>query len=126
MKKEIEGEIVVMQWGLRSNNPVVWQARDDFEIIIDLPAEDALTKENMGRIDSFVAILDRPPPKPGEETVPDTPGFAKMVRINSRRIEFRFDPPEIRYAYRRWENGKATVFGDVGLWIDTFMLESIS
>jgi hypothetical protein len=115
-------ETVVMQWAFNQRSKSVWSAPDEFSYVIDVP-EGTISRELIGRIDSFVAVYDRPDPEEDEIFIADQPCIVKMMRIDGRRIEFRFDPPNIRYAYRRWSQGRAQIIGDAGLWLDTFILE---
>jgi hypothetical protein len=45
---------------------------------------------------------------------------------NSRNVELRIDPPDIRYAYgflSRDEKRTRTIIGDVDLWLETFQTD---
>ena len=109
-------EAVILQWRFNQRGKAVWSAPTNLDLLIDVPAEGEMTKENRGYIDSFVAV------GPPQVLDHDQPALAQFVRVDNRSIKLKLDPPDIVYAYRRWQNGEATIIGDVGLWMDTFMM----
>jgi hypothetical protein len=107
-------EVVVMQWHFNLRGKIVWSAPGrEFEIA-DPPAEGYILKNNIGWIDSFVAVGNE------QQQGSDKVGLAQFVRVDNRAVKLKLDPPDCIYAYRRRQGDEEVIVGDTGLWLDTF------
>jgi hypothetical protein len=111
-------EATVTEWRFNSRGRLIWRSQADFTDIIDFPIEGP-----PARIDSIIAILDKPLGPGIQDTRTDRVCTVRMIRMDCGNIEFRFDPPDITFAYRRRVGDESTIIGDAGLWLDTFMME---